>query len=54
MKHIAIEQTGGSEEAFKAGFIRSLQEALQNDAKEILLLVPQKSNLEHGICGTRS
>lgn len=45
MKHVALKQTGPSEAAFKAGFIRSIQEAILCGATEVLLIVPQKSNI---------
>lgn len=49
MKHITVNLTGGSESAFKAAFLRALQETIQSKVSEILILVPQKSNLERGI-----
>lgn len=49
MKRITVDRAGTSEDAFKAAFIRALQESVQNTVTEILILVPQKSNLEHGI-----
>ena len=48
MKHITVNQTGGSPDNFKAAFIRALQETVESEVREILILVPQKSNLEHG------
>jgi len=48
MKHSVINQSGPSQDAFKVAFLLSIQEALRNKVKDIVLLVPLKSTLEHG------